>query len=321
MPRAPRIEYPNAFYHVMNRGTGRKSIFHDQEYFIAFLNILSESHQKFGIMIHAYCLMSNHYHLIIETPSSNLSRAMRHINGVYTQRYNRLKKTDGSLFRGRFKAILIDEDSYLLNLNRYIHRNPIKFVKHLENYKWSSYPAYLNLVKSPKWLCKDKIIEAFNGEDFLKSYQAYILGDQEDEYFVKHYSKKNIPMILGSEDFKKRIHAQITDSNNVNKGKILKDIRKDIGVDEIMELTSKAFNIEKDSIKNRQIGRAKANFPRKFSMYLCQIYLHKSLFEISKEFNLTSSGAVAKAIYLVKKEIDKSGYKRELDFVINGLWK
>lgn len=129
----------------MNRGVGRRNIFHDKAYFEAFLEILEEAHQRFGIQIICYCLMSNHYHLLIKTPEANLGRAMRHINGVYTQQYNRLRKTDGPLFRGRYKAILVEEDSYQLQLSRYIHRNPLdtKKLADLESYQWSSYPHYL----------------------------------------------------------------------------------------------------------------------------------------------------------------------------------
>ena len=108
----------------MNRGSGRQKIFHGAKYYEAFLETLEESHNRFDAQIHAYCLMDNHYHLSIATPRANLGRIMRHINGVYTQRYNRLKRTDGPLFRGRYKAILIDDDAYLLQLGRYIHRNP-----------------------------------------------------------------------------------------------------------------------------------------------------------------------------------------------------
>ena len=92
MPRPERIEYENAFYHAMNRGRGRQNVFHDEPYYQAFLDTLAEVHQRFNCVFHAYCLMGNHYHLLIETPDANLGRIMRHINGVYTQRYNRLKK-------------------------------------------------------------------------------------------------------------------------------------------------------------------------------------------------------------------------------------
>ncbi|WP_196141202.1 transposase, partial [Aliikangiella sp. G2MR2-5] len=124
MPRPTRIEYQGAFHHVMNRGRHRRAIFHDRRYFEAFLKTLEEAHQRFDAVIHAYCLMSNHYHLLIETPKANLGQIMKHINGLYTQRYNRLKKVDGPLFRGRYKSILVEADAYLLQLSRYIHRNP-----------------------------------------------------------------------------------------------------------------------------------------------------------------------------------------------------
>ena len=153
MPRPIRIQYENAFYHVMNRGRGRLQIFHDETYYQHFLKTLEETSQRFDSVIHAYCLMGNHYHLLIETPRANLDRIMRHNNGVYTQRYNRLKKTVGPLFRGRYKAILVDKDAYLLQLSRYIHRNPDEVkgatTDTLDNYPWSSYLAYINKVKSP----------------------------------------------------------------------------------------------------------------------------------------------------------------------------
>jgi len=112
MSRPLRNELKNGFYHVMNRGRSRQRIFHNDNYYITFLNTLNEACQRFGMEVHAYCLMSNHYHLLLKTPEGNLSRCMRHVNGVYTQRYNRIRKTDGALFRGRYKAVLVDIDAY-----------------------------------------------------------------------------------------------------------------------------------------------------------------------------------------------------------------
>ena len=104
----------------MNRGRSQQTLFHDKKYYQVFLSTLAEAHKRFSVQIQSYCLMNNHYHLLIKTPEGNLGRAMRHINGLYTQRYNRMRKTDGSLFRGRYKAILVEEDSYQLQLSRYI---------------------------------------------------------------------------------------------------------------------------------------------------------------------------------------------------------
>lgn len=148
MARSLRIEYPNAWYHVMNRGRRGESIFtetSDNELFIA---LLQETSEMFDLRVSAYCLMSNHYHLLVQTPSANLSRAMRHINGVYTQRFNRSKKTDGQLFRGRYKSVLVEEDSHLLEVLRYIHRNPVraKMCKSVYDYRWSSHRGYISNV-------------------------------------------------------------------------------------------------------------------------------------------------------------------------------
>ena len=154
MSRPLRIIYPGAFYHIMNRGAGYGEIFDNDLHRQIFLELLGELHETFKVNIHAYCLMDNHYHLLLETPLANLSRAMRHLNGVYTQRYNRDTKSDGQLFRGRYKAILVDVDTYLLNVSRYIHRNPIEagIVRKAEKYVWSSYPAYIGKVNRPSWL-------------------------------------------------------------------------------------------------------------------------------------------------------------------------
>jgi putative transposase len=125
MPRPLRLEYENAWYHVMNRGAARQDIYKNDQHRLLFLNLLKEASLYYNIEIHAYCLMDNHYHLLIHTPRGNLSQAMRHINGLYTQVFNRSEKIDGSLFRGRYKAILVEEDSYLLQVSRYIHLNPV----------------------------------------------------------------------------------------------------------------------------------------------------------------------------------------------------
>ena len=141
MSRPLRIEYPGAWYHVMNRGRRGERIFRSPKDYEVFIGLLQEAVELWDVRISAYCLMSNHYHLLIQTPQGNISRSMRHINGVYTQRYNRIHKCDGQLFRGRYKSILVEQDSYLLELVRYIHRNPVRagMVEKLSEYLWSSH--------------------------------------------------------------------------------------------------------------------------------------------------------------------------------------
>ena len=151
MSRPLRVEFPGAWYHVMNRGAGRKNIFRQPEHRQLFHDLLMEIRSVYGWEVHAYCLMSNHYHLLLHTPLANLGRAMRHLNGVYTQRFNRSVKTDGPLFRGRYKAILVDADNYLLQVSRYIHRNPVEAgqPQWMQDLLWTSYPVYVGKRKKP----------------------------------------------------------------------------------------------------------------------------------------------------------------------------
>lgn len=158
MPRPPRIEHEDAFHHVMNRGLEKKLIFHNKKSYEIFLEILQEACEKFGIIVYAYCLMPNHYHLLVKTPKANLGKFMQHINGCYTRRFNKFMERDGPLFRGRFKSILVEGDNYLLHLTKYIHLNPINLVNNLSNYQYSSYPAYLGLVECPTWLNKSDVL-------------------------------------------------------------------------------------------------------------------------------------------------------------------
>ena len=125
MSRPLRIQYEGAWYHVMNRGSNRQLIFTRDEHRLIFLQLLEEIVVKYKLEIHAFCLMGNHYHLLVNTPFANLSRVMRHLNGVYTQKFNLLEQRDGPLFRGRYKAILVENEDYLLQVSRYIHLNPV----------------------------------------------------------------------------------------------------------------------------------------------------------------------------------------------------
>ena len=163
MARPLRLEFPGAIYHVTARGNAQGAIFLDDEGRTLFLTCLAEVVTRFHWQCHAYCLMDNHYHLLVETPEGNLSRGMRQLNGVYTQRFNRHQRRVGHVFQGRFKAILVERDSYLLELCRYVVLNPIRarMVKRIERYAWSSYPATMGLAERPQWLNTDWLLSQF----------------------------------------------------------------------------------------------------------------------------------------------------------------
>lgn len=180
MARQLRLEYPGAVYHVTSRGNARNAIYADHGDRESFLKALHSVVTRHHWLCHAYCLMGNHYHLLIETPAGNLSRGMRHLNGVYTQAYNKRHGLVGHLFQGRFKAILVEKDSYLLQLCRYIVQNPV--AAHLTQtpgeWPWSSFRATAGLTSAPQWLTVDWILDQF-GENIDEARTRYreFVGD------------------------------------------------------------------------------------------------------------------------------------------------
>lgn len=174
MARPLRIEFPGAVYHITSRGNGCEDIYLSDEDRRIFLQVLSHVVDRFDWVCHAWCLMTNHYHLMIETPRGNLSQGMRHLNGVYTQRFNRAHGRVGHVFQGRFKAILVEKDAYLLALCRYIVRNPVAagMVKDVAEWTWSSYRSTAGLDQVPAFACVGWIMEQFGGNP--ERYREYV---------------------------------------------------------------------------------------------------------------------------------------------------
>src|SRR6266853_4762428 len=166
MPRKLRIQYPGALYHVMNRGDRREKIFADDKDREKFLETLGQACQKTGWQVHGYCLMSNHFHLVIETPQPNLVAGMKWFLGTYTSRYNRRHKEFGHLFGGRYKSLVVDGsgDGYLKTVCDYVHLNPARAKllsreQSLRDFRWSSYPLYLSAPsKRPTWLQAGRLL-------------------------------------------------------------------------------------------------------------------------------------------------------------------
>ena len=209
MARPLRIEYEGAVYHVTSRGNARSDIYLDDEDRLLFLEVLQYVVERFGWKCHAYCLMSNHYHLMIETPQPNLSRGMSQLNGMFTQRFNRRHQRVGHVFQGRFKSIIVDKDAYLLELSRYIVRNPIaaNMVKSLNDWPWSSYLATSGLVSAPAFLHVDWLLSQFS-EAKPQAQQAYIdFVNKKDAQ--SPWQALNGPDILGDDEFRGRLQKGI----------------------------------------------------------------------------------------------------------------
>ena len=217
MARPLRIEFKNALYHVTSRGDGQEDIYMDDDDRLNYLGVLAEVCERYNWVLQAYCLMSNHYHLLIETPDSNLSKGMRQLNGVYTQRFNRKHQRVGHIFQGRYKAILVEKDAYLLELARYIVLNPVRaqMVRSAKDWPWSSYRATAGLSSTPPWLSTEWLLSAFAKR---KSVAA--------EYFRKFVAEgKGQPSIwtelknqiyLGSDDFVERVQRRIVKDKDLS---------------------------------------------------------------------------------------------------------
>ncbi len=178
MARPLRIEFPGAIYHVTVRGNARQAIYLDDADRAGFLDILAGAVERFSLALHAYCLMDNHYHLIVETPTACLARAMRHLNGVFTQRFNRRHGRVGHLFQGRYKAILVAREAYLLELARYVVLNPVRagLCAAAGDWPWSSYRATAGESSPPGWLAADWLLAPFDGAGAAgrAAYKAFV---------------------------------------------------------------------------------------------------------------------------------------------------
>ncbi len=200
MPRAPRICFPGAVFHIIQRGNNQQKVFLDEQDFWHYLKLLLEAKKHFGMIVYGYALMPNHIHLVVEIPNENsISEVIKYVSSSYAMYFNKRYERAGHLFQGRFKSILVEKDTYLLELSRYLHLNPVKagITKRPEDYKWSSYPIYLG--KHRDLLVDTKFILGFfsSKEDLSQQRDAYkqfvemeLAGLEDKEDWLKSNLKR-----------------------------------------------------------------------------------------------------------------------------------
>jgi putative transposase len=283
MARPLRIEYPGAFYHITARGNERKDIFRDERDRERFLAYLETAVVRYKAVIHVYCLMNNHYHLLLSTPSGNLSQIVRHINGAYTVYFNKRHHRFGHLFQGRYKAILVDADEYAGELSRYIHLNPVRvgLVDLPERYPWTSYLNYIGSRKAAGWQMTDWLLRYFgkSSAEARRNYRAFVeakIGAEEDPL------KESIAFtILGRPDFIEEI-----------KGKYLGGRQRNRDVPAVAALTRQAPQKIAEGV--RLEFQDNPEHTRKVAIYLSHRFSGLSLKEIGKQFGIGES-AVSQA--------------------------
>ena len=210
MARPLRIEFEGALYHITARGDRREPIYEDNKDRESFLDVLGKVIERFNWICHAYCLMTNHYHLVIETPDGNLSNGMRQLNGVFTQLSNRRHKRNGHLFQGRFKSILVDQNAYLLELTRYVVLNPVRagMVDAADEWPWSSYRSMLGKGTAPSWLAVESLLSQFdtNNTKAPQWYQRFVSEGIGQENVWANLQQQ---IYLGDKAFVKRMQQKL----------------------------------------------------------------------------------------------------------------
>jgi REP element-mobilizing transposase RayT len=286
----------------MNRGRRGEVIFSDAQDYTAFTELLKETSETWNLRIAAYCLMPNHYHLLVQTPEANLSRAMRHLNGIYTQRYNRRHHCDGQLFRGRYKSILIDTDSYLLQAVRYIHRNPLRggLTGRIDDYKWSSHKGYVSIARKWDWLHKNYVLGLLskNRKDWLRYYKKWVSIEEEGEV-SKIIDGKKWPLCLGPKAFIERIKAtygaEKLDKDMPSSRELLPDTRR------IVAVVCESYEMAESDILKKRRGRE--NEARNVAIYLTRKLRRDILREIGIYFGIDNDSTVGSVIERMRKKL------------------
>lgn len=307
MARPLRVEYPGAFYHVINRGNAGENLFkgiRDREKFLEYLETAIE---RFSLKIYTYCLMTNHFHVLLETRLPNLSQAIQWVNVSYAGYFNRKYQRNGHLFQGRFKSILVDADEYLKQLSRYIHLNPVRanLVEHPDEYKWSSYSTITGKTKEPAWLESAWLLSQFGTKrkQAITNYKKFV--EEANTKDLKNPAKDlSGGFILGSPDFviwiKEIFLSTRSDENEIPQ---LRELKPRINIDQIVEAVCREFNCEIEIILQK--GR-KRNVARDVAIYLVRVLSGEKGKNIGEYFGNISGAAITRRYNCLVKQIENN---------------
>lgn len=308
MPRKKRIIYPNAWYHVMNRGAGRRYVLEDKNHNKqTFLELLEATSIKYNFEVHAYCIMDNHYHLLVRTPDANLVESMRYLMSMYGRIYNIKNESDGPLFRDRFKALLILSDSSLLQVFKYIHRNPLEanFAFGL-HYKWSSFNYYEKSESKPSWLQTDHILSNFNSvSNKQRLYDWHLESDDQNlKRFYQEHETDNFAIMKEFEDF-----------SIISKNTCM------FSLDRISSDICEFFNIQVSELKGA--SRGKTNHYRNIFVFISINIYDYTTNDISTFLEYSDSSFISRLNIRVKSKLDEKRiilYRKvryNLSYIIN----
>ena len=336
MARPLRIVCPGAWYHVTARGNERRDIFRDDKDRVRFLQTLAEMVDRFGVRLHAYVLMSNHYHLLLEVCNPNLSQAAQWLNVSYSVWFNRRHNRSGHLFQGRFKSVVVQPDAWGMSLSAYIHLNPVRIAalgldrRHrqrarsvaidqpdervlrqrmatLRAYRWSSYPAYIGAVKAPSWLCCADVLDLGGGpaREQRTNYRRYVEGQIREGLEKCPWDELTDQVILGGAQFLRKLRANL--QKEARLGWAPKGIRKTLGFADVVGAVEKVRKDRWQNFRDRHGDRG-----RDQALYLARRATPLSLSELAKAAGLNQHASVAMAIKRYENEVKRRPEEQKL---------
>lgn len=306
MPRPNRIEFSGAWYLVENQAINNKKIFQDDEDRHTFLDLIGEASQMFRVEIHAYVLLDDRYVLLVHTPHGQMSRAMRHLNGVYTQKFHQLSGTSGAIFKGRYSDLVIDPAHFLNDAVRYIHNMPVEesLCRHAVDYKWCSHQAYFKDHNRPDWLKTDLVLRPLG---FIRPFALAKLSKQvaegpSDDFLEALNTERSI---MGDANFKKQVQSLVktTGKKKVNAKNIATPVRPTVA-GEILDFVSFAYKVPVNEIKTSVAGVS--NEARSMAVYQLRKVAGLAQNEIAKVVRSKSGYTVAKTIERFQTKIESN---------------
>lgn len=293
MARPLRVEYPGAFYHVISRGNGGERIFRTESDYTKLLEYLGKATERFGVTVYTYCLMSNHYHLLIETPQPNLSTAIQWVNVSYAGYFNRRHRRTGHLFQGRFKALLIDADEYLIPLSRYIHLNPVRaaIVANPVEYPWSSYAAFVGKVKSPDFLVTDQLLARFGRRrgEAIRAYRAFV-EEVDIQSLVNPAERAAGGFILGRDGFVQWVKdAFLSSRDEEREVPQLRKLRPRVSLERIVQAVCEEWGCSEEQLRAKG---SKRNIARGLAVYLARDLCGRKARDLGEFFGGISGAAI-----------------------------
>ena len=315
MARHPRLLFEGAIYHVIFRGVGRQRLFLDDSDYERLLRRVAEAADLFGVRLYLYCLMSNHVHLLVETPRGNLSRFMSSVLTGYSMYFNLKHRRNGHVTEGRYKAQVVGGDDYLLRLSRYVHLNPVRVaglkaqpvgikVKSLRNYRWSSYRGYTGLGRAEKWVDYGPLsaMTRNRGQTAKESYRDYVeTGLAETDAEMKQLVRQS-PLGIGARDFLRGLKAEV----KALRGMRVKDediaLRREMAntpAEDILQVIREELRIGREELKLR----SRQGWHRPLTAFLLQKHGGLTQREIAGLLGLKTGSAISVQIRLFKAEL------------------